>query len=53
VTSRGACSTYKGISTTCDGYIGSDGKCKGASDEEASCSPKVFKGADASLKTDE
>ncbi|CAK62361.1 unnamed protein product (macronuclear) [Paramecium tetraurelia] len=51
-TSKGTCSSYKGTSSTCDGYIGSDGKCKGASDAEAACSAKVCKDADASLNSD-
>ncbi|CAD8071729.1 unnamed protein product [Paramecium sonneborni] len=51
-TQRGVCSSYKGTSSTCDGYIGSDGKCKGASDAEAACSAKVCKDADATLDTD-
>ncbi|CAD8156844.1 unnamed protein product [Paramecium pentaurelia] len=52
-TSRGLCSSYKGTSSSCEGYIGSDGKCKGASDAEAPCSAKVCKDADATLNTDE
>lgn len=50
---KGLCSTYKGTSDTCVGYIGSDGYCKGASDKEAACSPKVCKDADTTLNTDE
>ena len=49
---RGLCSTYKGNVLSCKGYIGSDGKCKGASDAEAACAAKECKDADATLNTD-
>lgn len=50
--SLGNCSSYKGTSTTCDGYIGFDGKCKGVSDVETQCLVKVCQDAEATLDTD-
>ncbi|TNV71570.1 hypothetical protein FGO68_gene4687 [Halteria grandinella] len=38
VDARSKCSDYTGTSTTCLNYIGSDGKCKGASTTSAACS---------------
>lgn len=49
----GNCSSYKGTSITCDGYIGSDGRCKGGSDVEAPCLVKECKDAEVTLDTDE
>jgi hypothetical protein len=46
------CSSYTGDSTTCDGYIGTDGKCKGGA-SSGPCSAKVCSEAATTLTTNE
>jgi len=50
----GLCSSYFGTTITCEGYIGSDGKCKGTYiDIDSSCSPKLCTEAPISATTNE
>ncbi|CAD8055987.1 unnamed protein product [Paramecium sonneborni] len=54
VSSLPTCSTYKGISTGCNAYIGSDGYCTGISTTvEANCIPKTCDQASNTISTDE
>lgn len=53
VTSRSTCSSYSGSNTSCVGYIGTDGYCKGSSPTlSSSCAPKLCSEAPITTSTD-